>query len=75
MMGTEILKIEAEMPEKIEVEVGTKNTDIIFCHSFNFQVRVGSINFNFLRHFCIDFQKLCAHHEEEIFTGVAASSP
>ena len=49
-----------------QVEVGTKNTDTFFCHSFNLQVRVGSINFNFLRHFCIDFQKLCAHHEEEI---------
>ena len=32
MMGTEILKIDAEMPEKIEVEVGTKNTDTFFCH-------------------------------------------
>ena len=35
MMGPEILKIDAEMDEKIEVEVGTFNTDIIFlpvCH-------------------------------------------
>ena len=35
MMGTEILKIDAEMAEKIEVEVGTFNTEIIFlpfCH-------------------------------------------
>tara|TARA_Y100001956_G_scaffold39652_1_gene38907 strand:+ start:204 stop:362 length:159 start_codon:yes stop_codon:yes gene_type:complete len=35
-MGTEILKIDAEMPEKIEVEVGTKNTDIIFLPFFQF---------------------------------------
>ena len=28
MMGTEILKIDAEMAEKIEVEVGTLNTEI-----------------------------------------------
>ena len=27
-MGTEILKIDAEMAEKIEVEVGTLNTEI-----------------------------------------------
>ena len=35
MMGTEILKIDAEMAEEIEVEVGTFNTEIIFilfCH-------------------------------------------
>ena len=29
MMGTKIFKINAEMAEKIEVEVGTKNIDII----------------------------------------------
>ena len=28
MMGTRILKIDAEMAEKIEVEVGTLNTEI-----------------------------------------------
>ena len=35
MMGTEIFKIDAEMAEKIEVEVGTFNTEISFlpiCH-------------------------------------------
>ena len=35
MMGTEILKIDAEMAEKIEVEVGTFTTEINFltvCH-------------------------------------------
>ena len=35
MMGTEILKIDAEMAEEIEVEVGTFNTEINFltvCH-------------------------------------------
>ena len=35
MMGAEILKIDAEMAEKIEVEVGTFNTEINFlpfCH-------------------------------------------
>ena len=34
-MGTEIFKIDAEMAEKIEVEVGTLNTEINFltvCH-------------------------------------------
>ena len=25
-----------------------------------------NFNFNFLRHLCINFQNLCAHHEEEI---------
>ena len=38
MMGTEILKIDAEMAEEIEVEVGTFNTEIIFlpvCHFSN----------------------------------------
>ena len=35
MMGTEIFKIDAEMAEKIKVEVGTFNTEINFlpcCH-------------------------------------------
>ena len=35
MMGTRILKIDAEVDEKIEVEIGTFNTEIIclpFCH-------------------------------------------
>ena len=35
LMGTEIFKIDAEMAEKIEVEVGTFNTEINFltvCH-------------------------------------------
>ena len=35
MMGTRVLKIDAEMAEKIEVEVVTFNTEIIFlpfCH-------------------------------------------
>ena len=35
MMGTKIFKIDAEMAEKIEVEVGTLNTEINFltvCH-------------------------------------------
>ena len=35
LMGTEIFKIDAEMAEKIEVEVGTLNTEINFltvCH-------------------------------------------
>ena len=38
MMGTEILKIDAEMAEEIEDEVGTFNTEIIFlpfCHFRN----------------------------------------
>ena len=36
MMGTEILKIYAEMAEKIEVEVGTFNTEINFLPFFHF---------------------------------------
>ena len=27
---------------------------------------VANFNFNFLSHFCINFQNLCAHHQEEI---------
>ena len=35
-MGTEIFKIDAEMAEKIEVEVGTFNTEINFLPFFHF---------------------------------------
>ena len=28
--------------------------------------RVANFNFNFLSHFCIDFENLCAHHREEV---------
>ena len=38
MMGTEILKIDAEMAEEIEVEVGTFNTEIIFLPVCHFQI-------------------------------------
>ena len=36
-MGTEILKIDAEMAEEIEVEVGSFNTEIIFLSVCHFQ--------------------------------------
>ena len=46
MMGTEILKIDVEMAEKIEVEVGTFNTEIIFLPLtfFNFLMSIGQEN-------------------------------
>ena len=31
-----------------------------------FQMRVAYFNFNFLSHYCINFQNLCANHQEEI---------
>ena len=34
--------------------------------SVSFQMGVANFNFNFLSHFCINFQNLCAHHQEEI---------
>ena len=34
--------------------------------SVSFQIGVANFNFNFLSHFCINFQNLCAHHQEEI---------
>merc|ERR1712155_218233 len=36
------------------------------CLSVTFQKRVANFNFNFLSHFCINFQNLSAHHQEEI---------
>ena len=36
------------------------------CFSVSFQMGVANFNFNFLSHFCINFQNLCAHHQEEI---------
>ena len=65
MMGTEILKIDAEMAEEIEVEVGSFNTEIIFLPVCHFQLRVANFKFNFLSHFCINFQNLSAHHQEQ----------
>ena len=32
----------------------------------DFCVKSDNFNFNFLSHFCIDFQNICAHHQEEI---------
>ena len=66
MMGTEILKIDTEMAEKIEVEVGTFNTEIIFLPFCHFPNEGCQLHFNFLSHFCIDYQNLSAHHQEEI---------
>ena len=40
----------------------------IFWLSVAFQMRVANFNFNFLSHFCIDFENLCAHQQEEILT-------
>ena len=43
MMGTEILKINAEMPEKIEVDAANPQKNDVCVFGANF-------NFNFLRH-------------------------
>ena len=32
----------------------------------DFCVKSANFNFNFLSHFCINFENLCAHHQEEI---------
>ena len=34
----------------------------------DFCVQSANFNFNFLSHFCIDFENLCAHQQEEILT-------
>ena len=65
MMGTEILKIDAEMAEKIEVEVGNPHLESD-SQKFDFCVKSANFNFNFLSYFCINFENLCAHQQEEI---------
>ena len=44
MMGTEILKIDAEMAEKIEVGVGTFTTEMIFLLFCQFLSEPTSLN-------------------------------
>ena len=66
MMGTEFLKINAEMPEKIEVDAANPHLQIERMAKKCVCVFGANFNFNFLRHLCINFQNLCAHHEEEI---------
>ena len=36
--------------------------------SVTFQMWVANFNFNYLSHFCINFENSCAHHQEEILT-------
>ena len=60
MMGTEILKIDAEMAEEIEVEVGTFNTEIIFLPVCHFQIEGCQLQIQFSQPFLHQFLKsLC----------------
>ena len=66
MMGTEFLKINAEMPEKIEVDAANPHLQIERMAKKCVCVFGANFNFNFLRHLCINFENLCAHQQEEI---------
>ena len=55
MMGTEILKIDAEMAEKIEVEVGTFNTEINFLPFCHFQIEGSQLQIQFSQPFLHQF--------------------
>ena len=57
MMGTEILKIDAEMAEEIEVEVGTFNTEIIFLPVCHFQIEGCQLQSQFSQPFLHQFSK------------------
>ena len=57
MMGTEILKIDAEMAEEIEVEVGTFNTEIIFLPVCHFQIEGCQLQIQFSQPFLHQFSK------------------
>ena len=51
---------------KLKLKLAPKTQKSFSFLSVTFQLRVANFNFNFLSHYCIDFQNLCAHHEEEI---------
>ena len=51
---------------KLKLKLALWTQKSIFWLSVTFQMRVANFNFNFLSHFCIDFENLCAHQQEEI---------
>ena len=60
MIGTESLKIDAEMAEEIEVEVGTFNTEIIFLPVCHFQIEGCQLQIQISQPFLHQFSKsLC----------------
>ena len=64
MMGTEILKIDAEMAEKIEFEVGNPHLE-----SDRKMISVLKVQLKLqFSEPLLHFQNSCAHHQEEILT-------
>ena len=53
---------------KLKLKLALLPQKSFFCFSVSFQMGVANFNFNFLGHFFINFQNLCAHDQEEILT-------
>ena len=53
---------------KLRLKLTLLTQKSIFCPSVTFQMWVANFNFNYLCHFCINFENSCAHHQEEILT-------
>jgi len=50
---------------KLKLKLALLTQKSFSCLSVTFQLRVANFKFNFLSHFCINFQNLSAHHQEE----------
>ena len=51
---------------KFKLKLGTLFWKVTERQKIDFCVKSAHFNFNFLSHFCINFQNSCAHHQEDI---------
>ena len=61
-------KLVQKWQRKLMLKLALLPQKSFFCFSVSFQMGVANFNFNFLGHFFINFQNLCAHDQEEILT-------
>ena len=53
---------------KLKLKLATLIWKVTDSQKIDFCVQSANFNFNFLSHFCINFENLCAHQQEEILT-------
>ena len=53
---------------KLKLKLATLIWKVTDSQKIDFCVLSANFNFNFLSHFCIDFENLCAYQQEEILT-------
>ena len=51
---------------KLNLKLATLNLKVTDRQENDFCVKSANFNCNFLSHFCINFENLCAHQQEEI---------